>query len=60
MLGGSFWVALFRNAISLGLMLTFFLMLDRPKLSMKKAIWCYGAFGITLLLLPESVKLVVL
>ena len=51
MLGGSFWVALFRNAISLGLMLTFFLMLDRPKLSMKKAIWCYGAFGITLLLL---------
>lgn len=49
MLGGSFWVALFRNSISVVLMLCFFLMLDRPKISMKKAIWCYAAFGVSLI-----------
>jgi len=49
MLGGSFWIALLRNTISTGLMLTFFLMLDRPKLSMKKTIGCYLAFGLTLI-----------
>lgn len=46
MLGGSFWVALFRNTISAGLMLTFFLMVDRPRVPVKKAIWCYGIFGV--------------
>lgn len=46
MLGGSFFVALMRNLISVGLMLSFFLMLDRPRFSMKKTIWCYGVFGV--------------
>lgn len=49
MLGGSFWIALLRNAISAGLMLTFFLMLDRPRLSMKKTILWYLVFGISLI-----------
>ncbi len=49
MLGGSFWIALFRNAISSSLMLAFFLMLDRPRFSMKKTIWCYAAFDISLI-----------
>lgn len=48
MLGGSFWVAALRNTVGAGLMLSFFLMLDRPKLPMKKTIWCYLAFGIVL------------
>ncbi len=46
MLGGTFWVALLRNAISMGLMLAFFLMLDRPKFSMEKTIWIYIGFGV--------------
>lgn len=49
MLGGSFLVALFRNAMSAGLMLSFFLMVDRPRLPMKKAIWCYTVFGIAVI-----------
>ncbi len=49
MLGGSFFIALLRNTISAGLMMTFFLMLDRPKLSMKKTIWCYVVFGCCLI-----------
>lgn len=36
MLGGSFWVAVLRNAMSMGLMMSFFLMLDRPRYVMKK------------------------
>lgn len=48
MLGGSFWIALFRNAISAGLMLSFFLMLDRPRFSMRKTICCYTVFGVSL------------
>lgn len=51
MLGGSFWVALLRNLLSTGLMLSFFLMLDRPRFFMKKTIWCYVIFGISLILL---------
>lgn len=46
MLGGSFWVAFLRNAISTVLLLSLFLMLDRPKVSMKKAVWCYVFFGV--------------
>lgn len=42
-------MALLRNMISIGLMLSFFLMLDRPRFSMKKTIWCYVAFGVFLL-----------
>ena len=49
MLGGTFWIALLRNTISSGLMLTFFLMLDRPKFTMKKTIISYIAFGISLI-----------
>ncbi len=46
MLGGSFWVALMRNTISTVLMLSFFLMLDRPRLPMKKTALCYILFGV--------------
>ena len=45
MLGGSFWIAALRNTISIGLMMGFFLMLDRPKFSMKKTIYCYIGSG---------------
>ena len=49
MLGGSFWVAILRNGMSITLMLSFFLMLDRPRFSMKKTICCYAVFGLFLL-----------
>ncbi len=49
MLGGSFWIALLRNAISVILMMSFFLMLDRPRFSMRKTMCCYVAFGISLI-----------
>lgn len=45
MLGGSFWIAALRNTMSIGLMMGFFLMLDRPRFSMKKTICCYLVFG---------------
>lgn len=45
MLGGSFWIALFRNGIGAGLVMTVFLMLDRPRQSMKKTITWYVIFG---------------
>ena len=45
MLGGSFLVAVFRNTVSAGLMLSFFLMLDRPRFPMKKTILYYILFG---------------
>ena len=50
MLGGSFWAAFLRNAISTVLMLSFFLMLDRPRFSMKKTAWCYIIFGVTMII----------
>lgn len=50
MLGGSFWVALMRNTISSVLMLSFFLMLDRPRLPMKKTAVCYVIFGFCLII----------
>ena len=49
MLGGSFWIAFFRNAISVVLMMSFFLMLDRPRFSMKTTLYSYLAFGILLI-----------
>ena len=49
MLGGSFWVAFLRNTISVSLMLSFFLMLDRPRFSMKKTVWYYIAFGVSMI-----------
>lgn len=48
MLGGSFWIAFLRNFISIVLMLSFSLMLDRPKFAMKKTIVCYVIFGVAL------------
>ena len=45
MLGGSFWVALLRNGMGAVLMMAVFLLLDRPRLSMKKTLWCYIVFG---------------
>lgn len=50
MLGGSFWVAFLRNAISTVLMLSFFLMLDRPRFSMKKTVWFYIIFGVSMII----------
>lgn len=44
MLGGSFAVAFLRNGIGAALMMTVFLLLDHPRLSMKKAIGCYAAY----------------
>lgn len=49
MLGGSFWIAFLRNGMSITLMLSFFLMLDRQRFSMKKTIYCYIAFGALML-----------
>lgn len=49
MLGGSFWIAFFRNAISVVLMMSFFLMLDRPRFSIKTTLYSYLAFGILLI-----------
>lgn len=49
MLGGSFWVGLIRNGMSIILMLSFFLMLDRPRFPMKKTVCIYVIFGLLLL-----------
>lgn len=50
MLGGTFWAALFRNGIGAVLMLAVFLLLDRPKIAMKKAIICYTLFCMAMVL----------
>ncbi len=49
MLGGSFWVAFLRNGMSITLMLSFFLMLDRPRFPMRKTVFYYVVFGLLLL-----------
>ncbi len=49
MLGGSFWIAFLRNTISVVLMLSFFLMLDRPRFSMKQTVCSYIIFGLSLI-----------
>lgn len=46
MLGGTFWVAFLRNAMGAVLVLAVFLLLDRPRVAMKKAVLCYLAFGL--------------
>lgn len=46
MLGGSVWVGALRNVMGAGLMMSVFLLLDRPRMSMKKTIWCYALFGL--------------
>lgn len=50
MLGGSFWIAFLRNTISVVLMLSFFLMLDRPKFPMRKAVRLYILFGVLIII----------
>ena len=35
-----------RNVMGAGLMMSVFLLLDRPRMSMKKTIWCYALFGL--------------
>lgn len=51
MLGGSFGVAILRNGMSIILMLSFFLMLDRPRLPMKKAVCGYVLFGFSMIMI---------
>lgn len=50
MLGGSFWIAGIRNIMGAGLMMSVFLLLDRPRQSMKKTIWYYIIFALLLVL----------
>ncbi len=50
MLGGSFGVAMLRNGMSVVLMLSFFLMLDRPRLPIKKAVFSYVVFGMSMII----------
>lgn len=50
MLGGSFAVAVLRNTISTVLMLSFFLMLDRPRFAMGKTVRYYVIFGSVVIL----------
>ena len=50
MLGGSFAVALLRNGMGAILMMGIVLLLDRPRLSMKKTVLCYILFGILMVL----------
>lgn len=45
MLGGSFWIAFLRGAIAAGLLMTVFLLLDRPRFPMKKTRIYYIFFG---------------
>ena len=51
MLGGSFWVALLRNGMGAVLMMTVFLLLDRPRYAMKRTVLCYAAVGFLLAVL---------
>ena len=44
MLGGTFGIALLRNSIGAGIIMAVFLLLDRPKYSMKLTIWIYSVF----------------
>lgn len=46
MLGGTFWIAFVRNTIGAVMMMTVFLMLDHPRLPMRKTILYYLIFGI--------------
>ncbi len=50
MLGGSFAIAFLRNGIGAALMMTVFLLLDHPRLSMKKAIGCYAAYWVVIVI----------
>lgn len=45
MLGGSFWVAFFRNGMGAVLLMAVFLLLDRPRKSMKRTVRWYILFG---------------
>ncbi len=45
MLGGSFGVALLRNGLGAGLVMTVFLLLDRPRMPMERVVRYYALFG---------------
>ncbi len=45
MLGGSFWVAFLRNGMGAILMMSVFLLLDCPRLPMRRTVLCYIAAG---------------
>ena len=50
MLGGSFWIAVIRNSIGALLLMSVFLMLDRPRAGIKKTVGYYGIYGSFLIL----------
>lgn len=45
MLGGSLWVSMLRNGMGAALIMGVFLLLDRPRFPMRKAVGCYLGFG---------------
>ena len=46
MLGGSLWVAVLRNGLGVILMMAVFLLLDHPRLSMKRTVCYYFLFAL--------------
>lgn len=50
MLGGSFWIALLRNAMGAVLIMGIFLLLDRPRFPMKRMVLYYSLFGVAAVL----------
>lgn len=46
MLGGSFWIAVLRNSLGAVLMMSVFLLLDHPRLSMKRTVSYYFLFAL--------------
>lgn len=51
MLGGSFWIALCRNSLGAVLLMAVFLLLDKPRLSMRKTVFCYVIYGFLLVVI---------
>ncbi len=48
MLGGSFWVAFWRNSLGAILLMGVFLLLDKPRFAMRKTVWYYVIFGFSM------------
>lgn len=48
MLGGSFWVAFWRNSLGAILLMGVFLLLDKPRFDMRKTVWYYVIFGFSM------------
>lgn len=51
MLGGSFWVAFCRNSLGALLLMGVFLVLDRPRFTMRKTVCYYMVFGFGMVLI---------